>query len=242
MERKAVLDELLEANVRGRGGAGFPMGRKASFLPKPEETSKPIYLVVNADESEPGHLQGPRDHAPRPAPLRRGRDHRRLHDRLEPRVHLPPRRVPDRVRGGGGGARGGAEGRLRRQGRPRLRLETGGRRASWRRRLHLRRGDRPARVARGQSRAAADEAAVPRHLRPLRLADADQQRRDAGDGAEDPRDGRQGLRSAGRRELGRDARLLALGQRRQRRELRAGAGDDAPRARLRHRGRHPGGA
>ena len=54
MERQAVLDELLAANVRGRGGAGFPMGRKASFLPKPDDTSKPIYLVVNADESEPG--------------------------------------------------------------------------------------------------------------------------------------------------------------------------------------------
>ena len=54
MERQAVIDELLAANVRGRGGAGFPMGRKASFLPKPEESSKPIYLVANADESEPG--------------------------------------------------------------------------------------------------------------------------------------------------------------------------------------------
>ena len=54
MERQAVLDELLAANVRGRGGAGFPMGRKASFLPKPGDTAKPIYLVVNADESEPG--------------------------------------------------------------------------------------------------------------------------------------------------------------------------------------------
>ncbi len=54
MERQAVLDELLAANVRGRGGAGFPMGRKASFLPKPEDSAKPIYLVVNADESEPG--------------------------------------------------------------------------------------------------------------------------------------------------------------------------------------------
>jgi NADH-quinone oxidoreductase subunit F len=54
MERQAILDELLAANVRGRGGAGFPMGRKASFLPKPEESSKPIYLVANADESEPG--------------------------------------------------------------------------------------------------------------------------------------------------------------------------------------------
>jgi NADH-quinone oxidoreductase subunit F len=54
MERQAVLDELLAANVRGRGGAGFPMGRKASFLPKPDESTKPIYLVANADESEPG--------------------------------------------------------------------------------------------------------------------------------------------------------------------------------------------
>ncbi|MGH3029543.1 MAG: NADH-quinone oxidoreductase subunit NuoF [Gaiellaceae bacterium] len=54
MERQAVLDELLAANVRGRGGAGFPMGRKASFLPQPGDTSNPIYLVANADESEPG--------------------------------------------------------------------------------------------------------------------------------------------------------------------------------------------
>jgi NADH-quinone oxidoreductase subunit F len=54
MEPAAVLDELLAADVRGRGGAGFPMGRKASFLPKPDESAKPIYLVSNADESEPG--------------------------------------------------------------------------------------------------------------------------------------------------------------------------------------------
>jgi NADH-quinone oxidoreductase subunit F len=45
-----VIEELLTANLRGRGGAFFPMGRKASFLaPGP-----PRYLVVNADESEPG--------------------------------------------------------------------------------------------------------------------------------------------------------------------------------------------
>jgi NADH-quinone oxidoreductase subunit F len=54
MEPSRVIDELLEAGVRGRGGAGFPMGRKASFLPKPDQTTKPIYLAVNADESEPG--------------------------------------------------------------------------------------------------------------------------------------------------------------------------------------------
>jgi NADH-quinone oxidoreductase subunit F len=54
MEPQAVLDELDAANLRGRGGAGFPMGRKASFLPKPGESPNPIYLVANADESEPG--------------------------------------------------------------------------------------------------------------------------------------------------------------------------------------------
>jgi NADH-quinone oxidoreductase subunit F len=54
MDREAVIDELQAANVRGRGGAGFPMGRKANFLPKPEESPNPIYLVANADESEPG--------------------------------------------------------------------------------------------------------------------------------------------------------------------------------------------
>jgi NADH-quinone oxidoreductase subunit F len=54
MEPAHIIDELLAAGVRGRGGAGFPMGRKASFLPKPDQTTKPIYLAVNADESEPG--------------------------------------------------------------------------------------------------------------------------------------------------------------------------------------------
>ena len=52
MEPAAVLEEILTANIRGRGGAGFPMGKKASFLAK--DTGKPVYLVVNADESEPG--------------------------------------------------------------------------------------------------------------------------------------------------------------------------------------------
>jgi NADH-quinone oxidoreductase subunit F len=52
MEPARVLDEITGANIRGRGGAGFPMGKKASFLAR--DTRKPIYLVVNADESEPG--------------------------------------------------------------------------------------------------------------------------------------------------------------------------------------------
>jgi NADH-quinone oxidoreductase subunit F len=52
LEPQAIIDELIASNLRGRGGAGFPMGRKASFLAK--GTGKPTYLCVNADESEPG--------------------------------------------------------------------------------------------------------------------------------------------------------------------------------------------
>ncbi len=47
-----VIDEVSRAKLRGLGGAGFPAGRKWSFVPK--ETTKPKYLVVNADEGEPG--------------------------------------------------------------------------------------------------------------------------------------------------------------------------------------------
>jgi len=52
LKRQQLLEELLASNIRGRGGAGFPMGRKASFLAK--DTGRPTYLTVNADESEPG--------------------------------------------------------------------------------------------------------------------------------------------------------------------------------------------
>src|SRR5262245_35264713 len=47
-----VIEEVTKANLRGLGGAGFPTGRKWSFIPK--QTAKPKYLVVNADEGEPG--------------------------------------------------------------------------------------------------------------------------------------------------------------------------------------------
>jgi NADH-quinone oxidoreductase subunit F len=49
-----VIAELETSGLRGRGGAGFPTGRKWAFVPKPDQLPKPHYLVVNADESEPG--------------------------------------------------------------------------------------------------------------------------------------------------------------------------------------------
>ncbi|MFW2437325.1 MAG: NADH-quinone oxidoreductase subunit NuoF [Parvibaculales bacterium] len=48
-----VIDEVKASGLRGRGGAGFPTGLKWSFMPK-ENDGRPHYLVVNADESEPG--------------------------------------------------------------------------------------------------------------------------------------------------------------------------------------------
>ena len=47
-----IIEEIKKSDLRGRGGAGFPAGLKWSFMPK--NSDKPHYLVVNADESEPG--------------------------------------------------------------------------------------------------------------------------------------------------------------------------------------------
>ena len=48
-----ILDEVKKSGLRGRGGAGFPTGLKWSFMPQ-ELSEKPHYVVINADESEPG--------------------------------------------------------------------------------------------------------------------------------------------------------------------------------------------
>lgn len=52
MDPEDVLYQYHRSGLRGRGGAGFPMGRKASFLPK--DSPLPAYVVCNCDESEPG--------------------------------------------------------------------------------------------------------------------------------------------------------------------------------------------
>jgi NADH-quinone oxidoreductase subunit F len=59
-EPEAIVEQVKESGLRGRGGAGFPTGMKWGFLPPQDQTldadgnPKPRYLVVNADESEPG--------------------------------------------------------------------------------------------------------------------------------------------------------------------------------------------
>ncbi|MBN9068592.1 MAG: NADH-quinone oxidoreductase subunit NuoF, partial [Rhizobiales bacterium] len=51
--REWIVNEMKASGLRGRGGAGFPTGLKWSFMPKTSD-GRPSYLVVNADESEPG--------------------------------------------------------------------------------------------------------------------------------------------------------------------------------------------
>ena len=50
--RDRIIEQVKASGLRGRGGAGFSTGMKWSFMPK--DHPKPSYLVVNADESEPG--------------------------------------------------------------------------------------------------------------------------------------------------------------------------------------------
>jgi NADH-quinone oxidoreductase subunit F len=52
MAPDAIIEQVKESGLRGRGGAGFPTGMKWGFIP--QDNPKPKYLVVNADESEPG--------------------------------------------------------------------------------------------------------------------------------------------------------------------------------------------
>ncbi|MFL5931285.1 MAG: NADH-quinone oxidoreductase subunit NuoF [Gaiellaceae bacterium] len=54
MARQAIVDTISDAALRGRGGAGFPMGRKLSLVPPPDKRDGAAWVVANADESEPG--------------------------------------------------------------------------------------------------------------------------------------------------------------------------------------------
>jgi NADH-quinone oxidoreductase subunit F len=49
-----IIEEMKASGLRGRGGAGFPTGLKWSFMPKESKDGRPSFLVINADESEPG--------------------------------------------------------------------------------------------------------------------------------------------------------------------------------------------
>ena len=111
----------------------------------------------------------------------------------------------------------------------------------WRRRLHLRRGDRAVQLARGQARGAAEQAAVPGDPRRLRQADGDQQRRDADQRPRGPPDRRRGVRRDRDRGIHGPPLVLPLRARRAARRLRGRARRD-PSGADRAGGRRPSGA
>jgi NADH-quinone oxidoreductase subunit F len=57
MAPRAIMEMVKSARLRGRGGAGFPTADKWAFLPPRDNTRRPIYLVINADEMEPGTMK-----------------------------------------------------------------------------------------------------------------------------------------------------------------------------------------
>jgi NADH-quinone oxidoreductase subunit F len=87
--RKAVVDEVKKANIRGRGGAGFNAGLKWSFMP-PKQEGVPRYLAVNGDESEPGTCKDRRLFEYNPHTIIEGATHRLLRHGDGCCLHLHP--------------------------------------------------------------------------------------------------------------------------------------------------------
>ena len=146
MQQAALVDEVKKSNLRGRGGAGFPTGMKWSFIPKEAKT---VYLVVNADESEPGTCKDRELLAYDPHMLIEGMliasyalgcKHAYIYIRGE---MMREARIVDAAID-----EAYAAGLLGKEhaGRERL-VQAGHHAAPGRRRVHLRRGDRPAELA-----------------------------------------------------------------------------------------------
>ena len=170
-----VISTLKDSALRGRGGAGFPTGVKWGFIPQGD--GKPHYLVVNADESEPGACKDMPTLLNNPQALIEGiiiacyairAREAFIYVRGEV-LHVIRRLHLRRGRGAGR--------RLPRREHPRLRPQSRCGRARGRRSLHLRRGDRAAGLARGLPRPAPAQAAVPGRRGAVRLPDGRQQRR-----------------------------------------------------------------
>ena len=92
-----IVDIMKKSGLRGRGGAGFPTGLKWSFMPK-EVKERPHYLVVNADESEPGTCKDRDIMRHDPHTLIEGCLIASLRDARACLLHLYPRRIHPRAR------------------------------------------------------------------------------------------------------------------------------------------------
>ncbi len=94
----AIIDVIKASGLRGRGGAGFPTGMKWSFMPKEPKPGRPNFLVINADESEPGSCKDREIIRHDPHKLIEGALIAGFAMRARGRVHLHPRRIYPRGR------------------------------------------------------------------------------------------------------------------------------------------------
>ncbi len=86
-----IREEVTESGLRGRGGAGFSCGLKWSFVDR--RSGKPIYLICNADESEPGTFKDRQIIYKDPHQLLEGMIIACFANRRAPGLHLHPRRI-----------------------------------------------------------------------------------------------------------------------------------------------------
>ena len=215
MDAEGLIAELGGSALRGRGGAGFPTGRKASFLAPGAER----YLVVNADESEPGSCKDRELMLRTPHALLEGilivmnvlrltRGYIYIRGEYLTESEVLEAAIAQARARGYVGAPAGDGWVPRDHGAPR------------RGRVHLRRGDGAALVAQRLPRPAEREAAVPRRVGRVRAADAAQQRRDDRDDPGDHAPRRRRVPRARHRAERRHARDVALGARAAARQLR----------------------
>jgi NADH-quinone oxidoreductase subunit F len=175
-----VIADVKASGLRGRGGAGFPTGLKWSFMPRQFPGQK--YLVCNSDEGEPGTFKD-RD-------IMRYNPHALIEGMAIGATRWASRSATTTSTAKSGPCTCASKKRWKRRARRFPRRRTSGlgllvpaARAPRLRRLHLRRRNRAARIARRQEGPAALQAAVPGELRPVRQADHDQQHRNVRRGA-----------------------------------------------------------
>ena len=233
-----VVELVKNAGLQGRGGAGFGTGLKWSFMPPGAD--KPKYLVCNADESEPGSFKDR-------LLMERG-PHQLLEGLLIGAYAIGAEKTFVYIRGEYADAARVLQGAIDEAyaagilgaGALGTRLPPRRRAPARRRRLHLRRGDRPARVPRGQEGPAAQEAAVSRAVRRLRHAHHGEQRRDLLSRAAHRETGRRLVPLDRHREEPRHDAVRCLRPRGAPGPLRAPARHAAQRDRLRPRARPAG--
>ena len=199
MSADELIQLVKDSGLRGRGGAGFPTGMKWSFVPR--DTGKPTYVTVNFDESEPGTCNNRELVEREPHALIEGAAiaARAIDCRLAfiyiRGEYLWQGQVLQRALDEAYAAGYLGRGIMGSDDRPRHRAAPG------RRGLHLRRGDGAAVEPRGLPGPASAAPAVPGGRGAVRVADGDQQRRDADERAAH-RQQRRGLVQGGRHREG----------------------------------------